>query len=114
VPAPPPARVERGKGNTVKGVERRRRQKGKRSDTREIGGIGRLLDELPEDLPRRNVNGVIPAVVPADVHQPDETALPAARNPKCGSKPLAIELLVALLAGDLPPALPLHRRLDER
>jgi hypothetical protein len=33
----------------------------------DIGGMGRLLDEAPEDLPRRNPNVVIPIVVPADV-----------------------------------------------
>jgi hypothetical protein len=64
----PPARVESGKGNAVKGVERRRRWKGNRSDIGEIGGIGRYLDEAPEDLPRRNPGLVIPEVVPADVH----------------------------------------------
>jgi hypothetical protein len=37
----------------------------KRSD---IGGIGCLLDEVPEDFPRRNVEAVIPEVIPADVH----------------------------------------------
>jgi hypothetical protein len=68
-----------------------------------------LLDEAPEDLPRRNVNGVIPPVVPADVHQPDEAALPATRNGKCAKKPLAVEQLVVLLAGDIP----VRRRLDE-
>jgi hypothetical protein len=41
-----------------------------------------LLDETPEDLPRRNPEVVIPGVVSADVHQPNEAALPAARNRK--------------------------------
>jgi hypothetical protein len=47
-----------------------------------IGQIRHLLDEAPENLPRRNREAVIPAVVPADVHKPDKTALPA-RNRKC-------------------------------
>jgi hypothetical protein len=73
---------------------------------REIGGIGRLLDEAPEDLPCRNLELVTPEVIPADVHQPDEAALPAARNRKCASKISAVEALVVLLAGNLPPAFP--------
>jgi hypothetical protein len=44
------------------------------------GGIGRLLDEAPEDIPRRNPELVIPAVIRADVHEPDEAALPAGRT----------------------------------
>jgi hypothetical protein len=79
----------------------------------DIGGIGRSLDEAPEDLPRRDAKNVIPKVIPDDVHQPDEAALPAARNRKCATKPLAVELLIFLLVGDLPPILPVHRRLDE-
>jgi hypothetical protein len=90
-PSCPPARVESGKENAVKGAERRHRQKRKRSGIREIG---RLLDEAPEDLPRRNVNAVTHVVIPADVHQSDEAAFPA-RNWKCGSKPGAVELLVS-------------------
>jgi hypothetical protein len=34
----------------------------------DMEGIGRLLDEGPEDLPRTNVKLVIPVVVRADVH----------------------------------------------
>jgi hypothetical protein len=52
-------------------------------------------------------------VIPADVHQPDEVALPAARNRKCVSTPGTVELLVVLLAGGLMPAFPVCRRLDE-
>jgi hypothetical protein len=33
-----------------------------------VGGIGRSHDEAPEHLPHRNKNGVIPVVIPADVH----------------------------------------------
>jgi hypothetical protein len=102
----PPARVESGKRNTVKGAERCRRQKGKRSDIREIGGGIGLLDEAPKDVLRRNEKAVIPEVVPADVHEPDKAALPAARNRKCATKPVAVELPVVLLAGELPLALP--------
>jgi hypothetical protein len=48
-------------------------------------------------------------VIPADVRQPDEAALPATRNGKYASKPAAVELLVVFLS----PALPVRRRLDE-
>jgi hypothetical protein len=51
-------------------------------------------------------------VIPADIHEPDEAALLAARNRKRARKIGAVELLV-VLAGDLPPALPVRRRLDE-
>jgi hypothetical protein len=56
---------------------------------------------------------ITPEVVPADLNQPDKVALPAARNRKRASQQLVGELLVVLLAGDLPPALPVHRRLDQ-
>jgi hypothetical protein len=79
----------------------------------DIGEIGRLLDKVPEDLPRSNHKAVNPIVVPADIHQPDEAALSAARNRKCGGKSAAVQLSVVLLAGDLPPALPVRRRLVE-
>jgi hypothetical protein len=79
----------------------------------DIGGMGRLLKEVPEDLPRRNHKLVTPEVIPADVHQPDESELLAARNRKCAGKPVAVELLVVLLAGDLLPVLPIRRRFDE-
>jgi hypothetical protein len=79
----------------------------------DIGGIGRLLEEVPEDLPRRNVKAVTPTVVPADVHDPDEAALLAIRNRKCSSQKAAVELLIVLLAGDLSPALPVFRHFDE-
>jgi hypothetical protein len=79
----------------------------------DIGGIGGILDEGPEDLPRRNANLVTPVVIPFDVDQPDAAALLAARNRKCVGKPLAVELFVVLLAGDLSPVLPVRRRLDE-
>jgi hypothetical protein len=46
----------------------------------------------------------------ADLHHP---AILAPSNLKCASEPLAIESLVILLAGDLSPALPIRRRLDE-
>jgi hypothetical protein len=64
---------------------------------RDTGGIGRLLDKAPEGLPPRNYKTVIPAVIAADVHQPDEAALPASGNRKCASKPPSIDLLVAIL-----------------
>jgi hypothetical protein len=71
------------------------------------------LEKAPEDLPRRNENAVTPGIIPADVHEPDEAALSTARNRKCASKIWAVELLVVLLAGDLPPTLPVRRRLDQ-
>jgi hypothetical protein len=67
-----------------------------------------LFDDAPEDLPRRNVKAITPQVVPADVDQPDEAALPAARNGKCACKQAAIELRVVLLAGGFPPVLPVR------
>jgi hypothetical protein len=78
-----------------------------------IGGIGCLLAEAPEDLPRGNAKFVIPEVIHADVHQPDQATLPTTRNRKCTTKIQAVELLDALLVGDPPPALPFGRRLDE-
>jgi hypothetical protein len=39
-------------------------------------------------------------VVPADVYQPDEAALPNARNRKCASSKLTVELLVPKSATD--------------
>jgi hypothetical protein len=42
----------------------------------DIEGTNRLLNETPEDVPRRNVE----AVFPADVHQSDEATLSAAWN----------------------------------
>jgi hypothetical protein len=79
-----------------------------------IGRISCLLAEASQDLPGRNSKDVIPEVVPADFHQPDEAELPAARNRECASKQGAIELIVVLLAGDLLPALPINRSLDEQ
>jgi hypothetical protein len=74
-----------------------------------VSGPGRpLLEEGPEDLPPINAKAVTPKAIPADVHQPHEAALPAARNRKCACKRLAAELVVVLLAGDLPPTLPVH------
>jgi hypothetical protein len=83
---------------------------GKRNDIEEIGC---LLDEVSEDLPRSNHKLVTPEVIPANVHQPDEPVLLAARNCKCAGKPVAVELLVVLLAGDLLPVLPVRRRFDK-
>jgi hypothetical protein len=79
----------------------------------DIGGIYRLLDEVLEDLPSRNHKLVTPEVIYADIHQPDEPALLAARNRKCAGEPVAVELLVVLLAGDLLSVLPVRRRFDE-
>jgi hypothetical protein len=53
-----------------------------------------LVDGDPEDLARRNHKAVISTVIPADVHQPDEAALPAARSRKCAGKIGVVELLV--------------------
>jgi hypothetical protein len=75
----------------------------------DIRGIYRLLEDALKDLPHRNCKNITPAVVPVDVHQPDEAAAPVICNRKCGRKPTP----VALLASDLPPVLPVHRRLDE-
>jgi hypothetical protein len=77
-----------------------------------IGRIGCLLNEGPEDLARRNLKAVIPAAIHADVHQPDEAAFPA-RHSKRVRKPDAVKLLVVLFVVDLPPALPIFRRLDD-
>jgi hypothetical protein len=44
----------------------------RRTVKNDIGGIRRLLEEVSEDPPRRNAEPVIPGVVPANVHQPDE------------------------------------------
>jgi hypothetical protein len=52
-------------------------------------------------------------VVRADISKPGKAALAASHNQKCACKIYAIELVVFLIAGDLPPALPVHRRLDE-
>jgi hypothetical protein len=52
-------------------------------------------------------------VIPADVHQPDEAALPAARNRKYGSKQAAGEFPVVLLTGNLLPVLPVNQCLDK-
>jgi hypothetical protein len=54
-----------------------------------------------------------PEVIPADVRQPDEPALLAARNRKCAGKLIAVELLVVLLAGDFLSVLPVRPRFDE-
>jgi hypothetical protein len=46
----------------------------------DIGRIERFLDEGPEDLPRTNVEAVMrAAVILADVHEPGQATLPAAR-----------------------------------
>jgi hypothetical protein len=79
----------------------------------DIGEIYCLVDEAPKDLPRRNPNLVIPAVVPADVHEPDAAALLAARNRKYTNKTITVEMLAFLIAGDLPPVLSVRRRLNE-
>jgi hypothetical protein len=80
---------------------------------RDTGGIGRLLDEVPEDLPGRNEMAVIPAVIPGNVHEPNEAAVAATRDRKCACKPVSVELIVALLAGEIPSLLPVRRCLDE-
>jgi hypothetical protein len=51
--------------------------------------------------------------VKVNVHQPDETALSAARNFKYASQQLAFESPIGLLAGDFLPVLPVHQRLDK-
>jgi hypothetical protein len=68
-------------------------RKGSESD---IGGIGHLLEEAPDDRPRSIKKVVTTEVVPADVHQPDEATLPAARNRRCASKPEAVPLFVLI------------------
>jgi hypothetical protein len=77
----------------------------------EIRGIG-LLKEAPEDIPRRNDKVITLGVIPVDARQSDEAALPTTRDRECGHKSLTVELLVVILAGDLPPTLPVHLRLD--
>jgi hypothetical protein len=78
-----------------------------------IGEFGHSLEAAPEDLPRGNPKTVTPRVIPADVHEPDEAAIPPVRNHKCASSPAAIDAIVVLFAGYLPPSFPILRRLDE-
>jgi hypothetical protein len=80
---------------------------------KDIGGVGGLLDERPEDLPRENAKMISRSVIPTDRHQPDEPALRGPRNRKCACKSPAVELLVALLAANLLPTLPVRQCLDE-
>jgi hypothetical protein len=68
---------------------------------------------IPEDLSRRNHNQVTTPVVPADVHQSNEVALPVARNRKYATKMTAVQLLIGLLTGDLQSVLLVGRHLDE-
>jgi hypothetical protein len=81
--------------------------------SKDIRGIGCLIDQTPEDLPRRNKKVFIAVLVPADVYQSDEAAFLAAHNRKCAGKPGSVELIVVFLAGDLPPPLPVRGRLGE-
>jgi hypothetical protein len=74
----------------------------------DIQGIGCLLNEASQDLTRRNHKSVISELIPANVHQLNEAALPAARNCKASREIPAVEFLVV----DLTPGLPVRRRLD--
>jgi hypothetical protein len=47
------------------------------------GGRKGKNKRVPKDLPRGNAETVIPEVIPANVREPEEAALPAARNRKC-------------------------------
>jgi hypothetical protein len=63
----------------------------------DIGGIGRLLDEVLEDLPRRNVELISASdMVPANVHQSDKAPLPATCLGRRACKICAVELLIIL------------------
>jgi hypothetical protein len=75
-----------------------------------IGGISHSLEAAPEDLPRGNPKAITPRVIPADVHEPDETAIRAICNRKCASHPAAIDAIVVLFAGGLSPSFPVRRR----
>jgi hypothetical protein len=59
------------------------------------------------------VEAIIPAVVSANVHPPNEAALPAACNRRYTDFKAAIEFLIVLIAGNLLPVHPVRRRLDE-
>jgi hypothetical protein len=77
------------------------------------GGIGCLHEDALDELPVRNTKLVTTGVIPADSPQPAETASRPDENFKCACKLRAIELFVVVLTGDLPPTLPVRRRLDE-
>jgi hypothetical protein len=63
----------------------------------DVGGIDCLLDEAPEDPPLRKAKCVIITVIPANVHQPDQSDLPVIDNRKHASEPPAVDLFVVLL-----------------
>jgi hypothetical protein len=65
-----------------------------------IGGIRCLLDACPEDLPRRDLKALTPAVPLADVHRPNEAVLITACNRKRANEPAAFTVLLVLC---LPP-----------
>jgi hypothetical protein len=60
----------------------------------DIGGIGRLLDEDPEDLPRTNEKAVIPPVVLAEFTNRMKRHSPP---PATGNVPVNLEPLSCLL-----------------
>jgi hypothetical protein len=57
--------------------------------------------------------GVILGVIAADADQPDKGPFSATRHRKCASKPLAVELLVFLIAAVLQPVLSIRGFLDD-
>jgi hypothetical protein len=81
--------------------------------SRARGSLELDFNEASEDVPRSNAKAVGPRVIPANVHQPDETALPATRNRKCPRELGAVELLVVVLPVHLPRTPSVFQRLDE-
>jgi hypothetical protein len=68
----------------------------------------------PEDLPCRDLEDLIPPVIPGDIHEPNEAPLSGARNRKCATSKPAVELPIVLRLAHLPPVLPVRRRLDKQ
>jgi hypothetical protein len=71
-----------------------------------IGAITCLFDKVPEDLPCLNAKALTAPVIPADVHQPDESARLALSDRKCSSQLCVIEFIAVFLVIDFPPVLP--------
>jgi hypothetical protein len=71
-----------------------------------IGAITCSFDKVPEDLPYLNAKAVTAPVIPADVHQPDESARLALSDRKWSSQLCAIEFIAVFLVVDFPLVLP--------
>jgi hypothetical protein len=55
-----------------------------------------LAIEAPEDHPLRKANGVVIALIPANVHRSNEADLPVTDNSKHASKAPTVDLFVVL------------------